>query len=106
MTPPAATATVMLERLLEFGDDSYPFTLAAGPGAWDDLTSRLAALGTRHFVLVTDPGVPAGLPDSVLVERLRLDSRQDYRPVPPGHLDMVLLEAPGRACHWGAWPLP
>jgi 3-dehydroquinate synthetase len=66
MTPPAGTTAVELDRCLTFGADSYPFTVCAGPGAWDDLAARLAALGADRFVLVVDTGVPPVVHQSIL----------------------------------------
>jgi 3-dehydroquinate synthetase len=54
----SGTITVDLDRRITFGGDSYPYIVCSGPGAWDDLTARLAALDADRLVAVIDPGVP------------------------------------------------
>src|SRR5260370_36367927 len=68
MISPAGTTAVELDRRLTFGSDSYPFTVCAGPGAWDDLARRFEALGatTDRFVFVVDTGVPRAAREAVL----------------------------------------
>lgn len=55
----AGTAEATLDRDLQFGDHCYPYRVRSGPGAWNDFTARVAALGADRFALVVSEGVPA-----------------------------------------------
>src|SRR5260370_961232 len=62
MISPAGTTAVELDRRLTFGSDSYPFTVCAGPGAWDDL-ARMFRGALRLFHI---PTTLLALSDSVV----------------------------------------
>jgi 3-dehydroquinate synthetase len=76
MAAPAQTATAGLDRLLQFGDHTIPYSVRSGPDAWDELADRLGDLAADRFALVVSEGVP-----KVFLERmtscLRAAARQD-----------------------------
>src|SRR5258706_1440772 len=53
--------TVALDRVISFGDHSYPYYVRSGPDTWSELVQRLAALHADRFVLVTDASFPYAL---------------------------------------------
>jgi 3-dehydroquinate synthetase len=53
--------TISLDRIIRFGEHSYPFYVRDSSEAWPELLTHLAALEADHFVLVTDASFPAAL---------------------------------------------
>src|SRR5258706_4086239 len=53
--------SVALDRVISFGDHSYPYYVRSGPDTWSELVQRLAALHADRFVLVTDAAFPYAL---------------------------------------------
>ncbi len=52
---------VALDRVISFGDHSYPYYVRSGPDTWPELLQRLAALHADRFALVTDASFPYAL---------------------------------------------